>query len=604
MLMVLRRLFELLSKSDRLRFVALLIVLIFLAMLEMAGIASILPFMAIVTNPETIHTSRLLSAVYEGLGFQGEETFLTFVGVFVLGLLVVNNTGKALSTWLMLRYQNRLAHTLARRLLASYMVRPYSFFLGSNTAELGSRILMEANRVISGVLSPLTDVISNSLACLAILTVLLIVDPLVAVAIAVVLGSSYGMIYLLARRKLAVIGIQQVEANAQKHKYAGEALSGIKDLKVLGKELTFLNKFAFFAERHAKNNVSAGVIAQLPRYALEIIAFGGILLVVIYLISQGREAVHMVPLLALYAFAGYRLLPSLQTLFSGITNLRYNLPALNVVHAELVECTSGLSQPDEHLKAKVAAKPMPFKDALELRDVSFQYEGASEKSLRNLTLSIKANTSVGLVGPTGCGKTTTVDLILGLLSPSEGEILVDGTVLDDGNRAGWQKALGYVPQQIYISDDTVARNIAFGVPDEEIDMDAVKKAAAIANLADFVESELPQGYETRIGERGVRLSGGQRQRIGIARAMYHDPAILVMDEATSALDGITEESVMDAVHNLSRKKTIILIAHRLTTVRECDVIYQLEHGSVVASGTYDDLMRDSSWFRAAARGAA
>jgi ABC-type multidrug transport system fused ATPase/permease subunit len=209
-------------------------------------------------------------------------------------------------------------------------------------------------------------------------------------------------------------------------------------------------------------------------------------------------------------------------------------------------------------------------------------------------------TSVGIVGPTGCGKTTTVDIILGLLAPTQGQLLVDGVEITQKNLASWQKNLGYVPQHIYIADDTIARNIAFGIPDDEIDMNSVSRAARIANIAAFIESELPEGYQTSVGERGLRLSGGQRQRIGIARALYRDPSVLVMDEATSALDGITEETVMEALHSLSRKKTVIVIAHRLTTVRECDVIYLLERGQIVAQGSYHELMRESAWFRAAA----
>jgi ATP-binding cassette, subfamily B, bacterial PglK len=602
MLTVIRKLFDLLDRRDRLQLYVLLVVLLVVAVVEMAGIASIMPFMAVVTNPDVIHSNRWLNAVYTRLGFQSDTAFLTFTGLLVLVLLVFSNAVKALSIWLTLRYHNKLNYTIARRLLARYMARPYAFFLNRNTAELGKNILGEVRTVISGVLSPGTDIISSALVCLAILTLLIVVDPLVALGIAVVLGGSYATVYLLARRKLSKIGEEQVQLNAERFKSAGEGLSGIKDLKVLGRETTFLQRFAVVARRHARNNVVAGVISQLPRFALELIAFGGILLVVLHLIGRGQAAVEMVPLLALYAFAGYRLMPALQKLFSAVTNLRFSVAALDVVHADLVRTRDERVDPEAQLAAATQAAPLPFEHRLELRDLSFRYEGAEEPSLRGLSLVIRPNTSVGLVGPTGCGKTTTVDLILGLLAPSGGQILVDGVEVAGENVAGWQKNLGYVPQHIYISDDTIARNIAFGVPDEQIDMDAVRKAAQIANLAEFVETELPQGYETGIGERGVRLSGGQRQRIGIARALYRDPAVLVLDEATSALDGITEESVMDAVRTLLKKKTIIMIAHRLTTVKECDVIYQLDHGSILAKGSYDQLMAESRWFRSAAGG--
>lgn len=601
MLTVIRKLFDLLDQKDRRRLALVMVVLIIVAFVEMIGIASIMPFMAVVTNSEVIHSNRWLNATYGAFEFQSDVSFLTFLGTVVLGLLVFTNVMKAASMWLTLHFQNNLRYTMSRRLLAQYMARPYAFFLQRNTAELTKNVLGEIGTVVAGIMSPLTDIVASGLVCSAIILLLVAVDPVVAVGIATVLGGSYSVVYLLARKKLGVLGTQQVIANAEKYKAAGEALSGIKDLKVLGRQSTFLRRYNFHASRHARANVVAGVIAQVPRYALEIIAFGGILLVVLYFIRQGQQAVHMIPLLALYAFAGYRLMPALQQLFSAVTQLRFSIAALDVIHRDLSNGAKVLRDAESELDSDSRAPLIPFRHGLELRNLTFRYEGAAEPSLRALNVTIQPNTSVGFVGPTGCGKTTTVDLILGLLSPTEGQILVDGLEIKQDNVAGWHRNLGYVPQHIYISDDTITRNIAFGVPDAEVDFSAVQKAARIANLADFVESELPEGYETRIGERGVRLSGGQRQRIGIARALYRDPSILIMDEATSALDGITEEAVMDAVRTLSKRKTIILIAHRLTTVRECDVIYQLDRGTIATSGQYDDLMRESHWFRAAAR---
>lgn len=571
------------------------------ATVEVAGVASIMPFMSVVTNPEVIHTNRWLDAVFRAFEFQSDRAFLTFLGLVVLGLLVIGNLIKAASFWLTLRYHNQLNYVLARRLLARYMARPYSFFLNRNTAELGKNVLEEARNVVVGIVSPATVVTSSSLVTIVILALLVAVDPFIAVAIATILGGVYGTVYLTARRRLTVIGRQQVNANAQKYKAAGEGLSGIKDLKVLGRELTFLGRFSKYAKLHASNNVTAGIISEMPRYALEIVAFGGILLVVLYLLGKGREAANMVPLLALYAFAGYRLMPALQQLFAAFAHLRQGVPALELLHQDLAPGFGETSDPEVKLAAASNAIPLPFQRSLELRNVSFWYESTSKPALHRLNLVIEPNTSVGLVGPTGCGKTTTVDLILGLLSPTEGQILADGMEINPDNMARWQQNLGYVPQQIYISDDTIARNIAFGIPDDEIDMEAVRHAACIANLAKFVETELPRGYETEIGERGVRLSGGQRQRIGIARALYRDPAILVMDEATSALDGLTEESVMDAVRTLSRKKTVILIAHRLTTVKDCNMIYLLDHGKIVRQGTFNELRQSSEWFRAAVK---
>ncbi|MFZ1987204.1 MAG: ABC transporter ATP-binding protein [Desulfatitalea sp.] len=571
------------------------------ACIEMAGIASIMPFMAVVANPNMIQTNRWLKQAYEYLKFDTLQSFLFFLGVLLLGLMVLSNLSKALLSWTTLKFDNGLNYKLARKLLSSYLARPYEFFLNRNTAEIGKNVLAEVRTVIAGVLGAGMSVMSNVLICLFILALIMVVDAIIAITIIVILGGCYGLIYALVRTKLNRIGREQVESNRQKYKAAGEVLGGIKDLKILGRELVFLEKFAAHALRHSKNNITAGVIAQLPKYALEVIAFGGILLMVLSFLGDKQEAGHMIPLLALYAFAGYRLLPALQLMFSGVTTVRFNLASLELLHRDLTEIGSK-AEPEQYLKRSGCVEPMPFTRELELRNITFTYSGAPKPSVQGLSLKIPVNTTVGFVGATGSGKTTTVDIVLGLLAPSAGQLVADGRpVHGEDNLAGWQRNLGYVPQAIFLSDDSVARNIAFGVPEHEINMEGVVRAARIAHLSDFIEKELPEQYNTVIGERGVRLSGGQRQRIGIARALYRDPSVLILDEATSALDGVTEEAVMVSIRDLSQKKTIIIIAHRLTTVKECDIIYIMDRGKIVGQGTYSELQKSSDWFREAAR---
>ena len=443
------------------------------------------------------------------------------------------------------------------------------------------------------------NVIANLLISFFILVLLMAVDPFIATSIIIFLGGCYALIYSAVRRRLSRIGKEQVEANVQKYKVATEALGGIKDLKILGREQAYLEKFATAARRHSLNNVIAGVISQLPRYVLEVMAFGGILLVALSFLNAEGEAGKMIPLLALYAFAGYRLLPALQQIFAGVTTVRFNLAALEVLHGDLANYHRQ-TDPEIVLSGFEALTPLSFSRELELRNLSFRYAGVKECVLQEINLTVPVNNTIGLVGATGCGKTTLVDIILGLLNPTSGKLLVDGKPINGDNLGRWQRNLGYVPQNIFLCDDSITRNIAFGVPDRRIDLTAVARAARIANLDGFVEKELPERYETIIGDRGIRLSGGQRQRIGIARALYSDPAVLIMDEATSALDGLTEEVVMDAIRNLSREKTIIMIAHRLTTVKDCDMIYLLDHGRIVDQGSYFDLQRSSEWFRTAA----
>jgi ABC-type bacteriocin/lantibiotic exporter with double-glycine peptidase domain len=598
MFTIIGKLFDLLSSKEKVQLYFIFAALVGLAIIEMAGIASIMPFMAVVARPEVVESNRWLKQTYDFLGFSSPKSFLSFLGLLVLGLLIFSNLFKALAAWLTLRYDNRLNYMLARRLLAQYLARPYAFFLNRNTADMGKNVLTEVRTVISGVLSHGMQMLSNILVSLLILALLLAVDPLVAVTIAIVLGGIYVLLYLFVRRRLSRIGKEQVVANSMKYKAASEALSGIKDLKILGRERVFLERFAVHARRHSRNNVTAGIISLVPRYTLEILAFGGILIIVLHFLGEERGAGQMVPLLALYSFAGYRLMPAMQNVFVNLAMVRFSLASLDILHADLTEGLNG-ADPERLLVKPANIQPLPFTKEFELRDVNFCYFGAQEPVLTGLNLTIPVNSTIGFVGATGSGKTTAVDIILGLLTPLSGKLLADGIEINEHNLARWQRNLGYVPQNIYLCDDTLTRNIAFGVPESEIDMEAVVRAARIANLDDFVKNELPEGYETVIGERGVRLSGGQRQRIGIARALYHDPAVLILDEATSALDGITEEAVMDAIRNLSRKKTIVMIAHRLTTVKDSDLIYILEHGKIVEYGSYNDLQISSEWFRTA-----
>lgn len=570
------------------------------ATIELAGIASILPFMAVVAKPDIVQTNRWLKKCYDFFHFTNLHSFLYFLGVVVLGLLIFTNVYKAASTWLKLKIDNQLHYNMTRRLLASYLSHPYEFFLNRNTSELGKNILCEVDTVISGILSSSMNILSSAMLSFFILVLLTIVNPAIAVAIAAILGGTYTTIFMLVRNRLDTIGLDQVYRGTMKFRAASDALAGIKDLKILGRESAFLEKYAENALAHARHNAAAGILIQIPRYAMETIAFGGILLIILYSLKSEQDVARIVPILSIYAFSGYRMMPALQQIFAGISTVRMSLPNLEVVHRDLIK-GMGAADPELVWKNNKSMQPISFNRDLVLHNISFNYQDVTQPAVQDINITIKHNTYIGFVGATGSGKTTAVDIILGLLAPTSGRLIVDGIDIQGENLARWQLNFGYVPQHIYLCDDTITRNIAFGVLENEIDMAAVVRSARIANLHDFVEKEMPRGYDTFIGERGLRLSGGQRQRIGIARALYRDPSVLIMDEATSALDGITEEAVMEAIRALSQKKTIITIAHRLTTVKDCDVIYLWDHGRIVSVGSYDDLMADSRWFKAASR---
>jgi ABC-type multidrug transport system fused ATPase/permease subunit len=338
----------------------------------------------------------------------------------------------------------------------------------------------------------------------------------------------------------------------------------------------------------------SNAISSLPRYALETLAFGGIIVLVIYLLNAKHGASTALPLVSLYALSGYRMMPALQQIFMNLSTIRFNVASLEKLSKDLeksVEISSTMPVPPPIFN------PIPLSERLDLKGVVFFYPNRPDPVLNELSLMIKANTTVGIVGSTGSGKTTTLDILLGLLTPSSGQLLIDGVIIDSENVRNWQASIGYVPQQIMLLDNTILRNIAFGIPDAQVDFDSVVKAARLAHLNDFIQNDLPERYNTIVGDRGVRLSGGQRQRIGIARALYHDPSVLVLDEATSSLDNITENVIMEALNTLSHQKTIIMVAHRLSTVRECDVIIVMDKGRVSGYGTYAELLEHNSIFR-------
>ena len=361
-----------------------------------------------------------------------------------------------------------------------------------------------------------------------------------------------------------------------------EVFGAIKEIKVGGLEQKYINDFSNSAKIFANSQASARIIGQLPRYFLEALAFGGILLIIIYMMTQTGSFNNVLPIVSLYVFAGYRLMPALQQIYVSSTSLSFVSASLDKLYDDL----KNLKLVNKNQNHGVLA----INKKITLKNVYYNYPGTSRTALKDINLTIAAKSNVGIIGSTGSGKTTTVDIILGLLEPQKGMLEVDEKIITKQNVRSWQRSVGYVPQHIYLSDDTVAANIAFGVEPKNINQDMIEKSAKIAELHKFVIDELPKQYQTIIGERGIRLSGGQRQRIGIARALYHNPQVLIFDEATSALDNQTEQAVMDAVKNLGKDNTIILIAHRLSTVKNCDIVFKLENGKLVDQGSFDEII--------------
>ena len=587
-----KKLIFLLTANERKKAVILLVIIVIMALLDMIGVASILPFMAVLTNPSLIETNSILNNMFQYsnvFGVENNEQFIFALGVLVFFLLVVSLVFKAIVTYLQVRFVEMRQYSFGKRLVEGYLHQPYSWFLSRHSADLGKNILSEVNQVIGGGMRPGMEVIAKGMVVIALIFLLVITDPTLALIVGFSLGGAYLLIFYSIRVYLNRIGEERLKNNELRFIALSEAFGAAKEVKVGGLEQTYIERFSDPAKIYAKTQAASVVIATLPRFILEAITFGGIMLIILYVLAQSGSFNNALPIVSLYVYAGYRLMPALQQIYSSFTAIVFALPAIDKLHDDFKNLKPINRNQDQGV--------LPINETITLKNIYYNYPNASKTALKNISINISAKTTVGLVGATGSGKTTTVDIILGLLEAKKGTLEVDGKIITQQNSRSWQRSIGYVPQHIFLSDDTVAANIAFGINSKEINQEAIKKASQIANLHEFVMEELPKQYNTTIGEHGVRLSGGQRQRIGIARALYHSPQVLILDEATSALDNLTEKVVMEAVNNLSKDITIILIAHRLSTVKKCDQIFLLEKGELKNYGTFEELINIDENFR-------
>ncbi len=591
MVETLRKTVAFLSPREKRWLCLLLVIVVVMALFELAGVVAVMPFLAVVSRPELVETHPILSVVYARLGFASADRFMIFLGVAAFLILVAAAVVRMVGQYALIRFAQMRRHAIGSRLLEGYLGRPYEFYLGRHSGELSKAILSEVDVVVQSVLQPAALMLGHGVTLVAIAGLLVVVDPAIALGSAAVLCLTYFAVYGRVRGILIRSGVRRAAANAERFKATSEALGGIKDIKLLGRERAYLRRFDRSSLVLAQEISRSSTLSDVPRYAIEAVAFGGIILICVALLMRGDGFDAALPLLGLFALAAYRMMPAIQAIYRGVTQIGFGAAAVEVLHRDLLENRS-----ESAMLAGAPAAPMGLREALVLDHVSYRYPGAGAAGVAEVSLTLPALTSLGVVGGTGAGKTTLVDVILGLLEPQAGRLLVDGVPLGRGNLAAWRAGIGYVPQEIFLLDASISENIAMGLPEAEIDPARIRRAAEMARLDGFV-SELPEGYDTQIGERGVRLSGGQRQRIGIARALYHEPDIIVFDEATSALDNATEAEVMAAIDGLAGKKTVIMIAHRLTTVRKCDRILVLDRGRVAGIGSYDALSADNAAFR-------
>ena len=563
---------------------------VILAFFEIVGVASIAPFMSMVMNPDIINENDYLQFLYTYFSYSSEISFIVHVGILVIALIGISNLFSTIMLYFMTYFSKFHGHRLSMRILRNYLGQDYEYFLNVNSAELGKNILSEVDRIVKGVVLAGVNASSKLVLAIAVILFLFIFNPIIGFFLLITIGGSYVFIFIITKNLLNRIGIKSTYAVTERFKNVNESFAGIKDVKLKNLESIFIKRFREHSINHARFTSIALVIAAIPRYLIEFIAFAGVIGIVIYLLSANFPADNIISSLAVFAVAGYRLMPALQNIYSGITMMKYNQAALDVLVKGLSLNVKRFSSQDKNLN------DLSFTKSISLEEISFKYSKSNANVLSKLSLKINKYETIGLVGQTGSGKTTLVDILLGLLKPSEGKIRLDDKILSKENIASFQKLVGYVPQFIYLIDDTIAANIAFGNDNLQIDEKKLDEVIHMSNLNEFVK-DLPNGLETLVGENGVRLSGGQRQRIGIARALYNDPELLVMDEATSSLDGNTEESVMAAINNLQSRVTIVLIAHRLETLKKCDKIFLLENGTLKNTGSYSSLMESDDIFK-------
>ena len=546
------------------------------ALFQVIGITSIFPFLAIAADPERIRRSHFGMRFLELFPPMQNRQLLLVAGVIAIVALLASNVVNLVAEYVRTRYAQNFGHWLRVRLLRRMASQPYPYFLQRNSADLLKKVVGDVMNYSSGVLLPLLDSVARSLTAVLLLATLFLVQPVIALSAAIVLGAYYVIIFRLLARKRREANENLRTSVGGSYREAHQMLSGIKAVKVHRAEEHFLGRFAKHSAVMAQMYAQLPVFANSARYLVEPLAFGGLVLAVLLLAAKGRDFSDILPNLGVMALAGYRLLPSLQLLYGQLTQISTMRHAVDEVYDEFAAAETDSSIPRVMRSDGVTpAAPFRWNDAIVLREVSFSYPSAPRPTLDDLSLTIAKNTSLGVIGPTGSGKSTLVDLLLGLYQPTAGEILIDGRPLTPALVPAWQASIGYVPQDIFLIDDTITRNIAFGLLDNEVDAARLREACDMAQILDFIEAEVPDAFDTNVGERGVRLSGGQRQRIGLARALYHRPSLLILDEATSALDIATEAKLLEALRALAGKLTMVVAAHRLSAVANCDQLVDL-----------------------------
>ena len=592
MFKLLKKLFFLLTPSQRKRFYALQILVTLMAIVEIFGVASIVPFMALVGDMNQLQQDTFVAEIYQSSGINSESEFVFLLGVCVLFILLISTIISMFTIWKLSMFAHKIGTEIADRLYTHYLRQGWLFHASGSSAQLTKKIATETLRVTGAVLVPLVHVNAKIILAVLMSLSIFIYDPKVAIIGLTLFALTYFVLFRGVRMRLARYGLAVSEVNEQRFRLMNEGFGGIKDVLLLGRDNDFIKRFNKTGNTLAHSQGTSTALIQAPRYLMELIAFGSMIALVLYLIITHSGNLGMIlPILSVYAIGAIKLLPAFQQIYSSVAVIKANIAAFESIQYDLDN-----SFKTKSVIQKAKQNYLYPKNKISLENISFKYPNKQDMALNELSMSIPVNSVIGIVGPSGSGKSTLIDILLGLIKPHKGMLKIDDKIINDENCRSWQNAIGFVAQSIFLSEGTIAENVAFGIPRDEIDQEQVEKVLKLAHLTELLET-LNDGMHTRVGERGVQLSGGQRQRIGIARALYHKAEVLVFDEATSSLDGITEKMIMEAIHNFSGKKTIILIAHRLKTVEKCDQIFFIDKGKVADQGTYKELIEKNEHFK-------
>ncbi len=561
------------TAKDKRKIALLLVAVVIGSFLELLGVTIFMPFINIISNPQTIQKTWYLKIFYDGLHFSSTKNFMIALSCAIIAVYLIKNIYLIVEKNCIYKFSYSTQMRLSTRLLETYMKEPYTFHLNKNIASLQRTIQEDTGRFMQVILY-FMELATELVVCLVLGIYLLFVSKSITIIVVSLLVVFVGTFLACTRRYSNQLGRDNQVYQEKIYQWMNQALGGIKEIKILERDSFFVDEYQKYYAKFARGLRLSRTISILPKYLVEAVAITGLLIAIIVKMTFGEaDLIYYIPQLTVFAVAAFRLMPCVGRINEYATNMLYAFPSVDLIYKDLVEIEDYVEKQDHEV-----AEKWNLKNAIEVKDVTYYYPDTEEPVIDGASLTIQKGKTVAFIGTSGAGKTTMVDIILGLLVPQKGVVMADEINVHEKPKT-FHAQIGYIPQVIYLSDDTIRNNIAFGVKEAQIDETAVQAAVEKAQLTEFINS-LPHGLDTIVGDRGVRLSGGQRQRIGIARALYHDPEILVLDEATSALDNETESAVMEAIDHLQGLKTMIIIAHRLTTIRNVDKIYEVGEGKV------------------------